>query len=405
MRRPQFLPHLPVTPTVPRSRRSDTDGALPELRIDAVDGAHEFRALLPDSEQVKLALDSPRRSDVHEHHARLREVETGLVDAPQPPDCRIDDQEGVRSRSQQADCRGLGVLLALGKRTRMDEDEDLGGCAVLPPQLLGCPAGEGAHGFDQGRKLAYPLPEAAGACNLLFRRSRVFESDAGLPLQFPDRPFENDGPSLPDERRVEIRELQGVRDAHLFELRPDFPADAPDIADRCRGENGVQVGRGQCSEVADVAEVFGVATGLSHGGLGDVVRKLGEGLGRSDADACGKPQPVLQAVPDDVGTADKVSAYPVETDEAFIDGVDFLIRTQSGGDSHEAAAHVAIEDEIGGNGDDAFVRELPSDLEERVSHLDSQSLRLVGTGDGAAVVVAQNDDRTPFQRRSEDTFA
>ena len=86
-------------------------------------------------------------------------------------------------------------------------------------------------------------------------------------------------------------------------------------------------------------------------------------------------------------------------------GDDFLI----GGDGKDRIGDTGTSlgnDTIdGGNGDDAFVRELPSDLEERVSHLDSQSLRLVGTGDGAAVVVAQNDDRTPFQRRSEDTFA
>ena len=92
----------------------------------------------------------------------------------------------------------------------MDENQNLGGYAILPPQFLGSAAGEGTDGFGKGLVSAYALPEAAGTCNLLFCRRHIFDVDAGLPLQFPDRALEHDGPPLPDKRRVQIRELQGV---------------------------------------------------------------------------------------------------------------------------------------------------------------------------------------------------
>ena len=214
MRRPQFLPHLPIPTAVSRSRRRNTDGCPAEFRIDGVDGAHQPRALFFVTEQVQLALDGPRRPDVHEHHTGLGEVISRLVDAPQALDGCFDQKAGIRGRSLQADRGRFGVLLSLGKGAGMDENQNLGGYAILPPQFLGSAAAEGADGFGKGLVSAYPLPEAAGACNLLFWRRHIFETDAGLPLQFPNRALENDGPSLPDQRRVQIRKLQGVRDAY-----------------------------------------------------------------------------------------------------------------------------------------------------------------------------------------------
>ena len=104
-----------------------------------------------------------------------------------------------------------------------------------------------------------------------------------------------------------------------------------------------------------------------------------------------------------MGTTGEVSADASETDETLIDGIDLLGRPQGGGDAHEAVAHVAVENKIGGYRDDA--RELPSDLEVRVTHGDAQGLGLVAPGNGTAVIVAQDNDGVPFQRGSEDPLA
>ena len=46
-----------------------------------------------------------------------------------------------------------------------------------------------------------------------------------------------------------------------------------------------------------------------------------------------------------------------------------------------------------------------SDLEERIAHFHAQGLRLIGAGDGAAVIVAEHDNRLPVQFRTENPFA
>lgn len=342
-------------------------------------------------------MDNSCRPDVQQHHASLRVIESGLVDAAKPLDRSLDDAQRVGGRSQQANGRRVGVLLALREGTGVNEHENLPRRAGLLPEFLRRPAREEADRFDDGRQVGDPPSEAPGAGDLLFCGWRVIETDAGLPLQFPDCPFQDDGPAPANKRRLHPRKVQSGRDADGFQLRPDSPADAPNLAHSRRRENGVEVRRRQCGKVADVAEFLRITSGFSDGGFGDVVSEFGERLGRSDANACGKSEPVLKTVPDGVRASHEVSPDAFEIDEAFVDGVDFLIRSERGGYAHEAAAHVAVKNEIGGDGDHACVGELPPKLEVRVSHLDSERLRLVTSGDGAAVVVAQHDDGTPFQ--------
>ena len=62
---------------------------------------------------------------------------------------------------------------------------------------------------------------------------------------------------------------------------------------------------------------------------------------------------------------------------------------QASGQAHHAVAHVAVQREVGRQGDQARLLLQVTDLEPGRAHADAQGLGLVGAGDGAAVVVSE----------------
>ena len=66
-----------------------------------------------------------------------------------------------------------------------------------------------------------------------------------------------------------------------------------------------------------------------------------------------------------------------------------LLVIQHRSQAHHAVAHVAVEREVGRQGDQAGLFLQMADLEPGLAHLDAQDLGLVGSCDGAAVVVSE----------------
>ena len=78
---------------------------------------------------------------------------------------------------------------------------------------------------------------------------------------------------------------------------------------------------------------------------------------------------------------------------------------QACGQAHHAVAHVAVQGEVGRQGDQSGVTLQFAQLEVRRAHLDAQGLGFVTAGNGTAVVVGQDDHRSALQPGLEDAFA
>ena len=140
-----------------------------------------------------------------------------------------------------------------------------------------------------------------------------------------------------------------------------------------------------------MGELGGVTARLALSGLGDVVRQLGQGLGRADANATGDPRPGQDARAHGAGTVYQVALDALQPDEGLIDRVDLLVRPQACGQAHHPIAHVPVELKVRRQADQpGFIFEV-ADLVPRVAHADAQVLGLVRAGNRAAIVVGQHD--------------
>ncbi len=196
-------------------------------------------------------------------------------------------------------------------------------------------------------------------------------------------------------------------DALRPELGADLGADAPDVAHFGGLQQCGQFFACARAQVADLRMVCGVAAGLAFGTLGDGVGQLGEGLGGANADAGRDADPLVDAPADDAGTAHQVAGDGAQVNETFIDGIDLLRVAQACGQGHHAVAHVAIQGEVGRQGDQARIALQVTQLKVRCTHFDAEGFGFVTAGDGAAVVVRQSKkteitrdetDRTRRQR-------
>lgn len=75
-----------------------------------------------------------------------------------------------------------------------------------------------------------------------------------------------------------------------------------------------------------------VAPGLAVRRLGNVVRELGQGLGRPDADAARDADPLRDALADPVAARHQITAHRREVDQGLVDAVDLLLESEARGD-------------------------------------------------------------------------
>lgn len=136
-----------------------------------------------------------------------------------------------------------------------------------------------------------------------------------------------------------------------------------------------------------------------------MIGKLGERLGRANANATGYPYPLEDARAYRVGAGHQVPCHAVQSDEGFVDAIDLLRGAEACRQAHHAIAHVTVEGVVGRQGDQARGFLQMPDGEPGRSHRDSEVFGFVASRHGAAVVVAQDDDRPSYQAWPESSLA
>ena len=136
-----------------------------------------------------------------------------------------------------------------------------------------------------------------------------------------------------------------------------------------------------------------------------MIRQLGQGLGFCNADTDRNADPLADLPAHRLCISHKVvMAEPLETQKAFVDAVDLLVRGILRQHRHHPVAHVGVECIVAAQSDDAV---LPSEilhLEPWRAHFHAEGLDLVATGDGATIVVGEHDHRLAFQSGIEDSL-
>lgn len=123
--------------------------------------------------------------------------------------------------------------------------------------------------------------------------------------------------------------------------------------------------------------------------LGNMVRELGQGLSRTDADASWHTCPPVDCSTHIACELDPFGRPDVgEVEEALIDGVHLDARGEASVHLVHACADVAIERVVGGVDPNALIAAELADLEPGIAHLDADGLRLGRTRDRTTVVVA-----------------
>ena len=381
--------------------------------VDAVQGLHQAGAagvclvvLGVSDVQVQAQLFGVGALQVHQHHAGFGVLVAGLVEVAHDGAGDFAQVGGVAAGSRQQD-GAVGAVLPvfLAEGAGADEGHELAGLAVLFAQLFSGAAGEFGNGFDQLMQLSHGLAEGSRTRNLLFVGRDVVDRQAGGAVEFSDGLGQDDGPAALHGDRVRSGQVEGGADAHLVQLGRQSAAHAPDVANFGGGQQFLVCGTVQFRPLADLGEFGGVAAGFALRTFGDVVGQLGQGLGRGDADAGRDADPAVDACADLAGAQGQVAGDALQVDKAFVNGVDLLPVAEAGGQAHHAVAHVAVELEVGREGDEAGLLFQVADLEEGRAHLDAQGLGFVAAGNRAAVVVGQDHDRAAVQAWLEDALA
>ena len=400
-RRQPLLLHAPGLVSACGACAGQVQGPAPKSLIHFVHGLHQANAVFRHvGFQIKRELLPGGGLQVHQHHARFRVAVAGSVDVFQDSARGLRDVGAVAGWAGQGDAGTaavLGVFFAV--RAGADEGHDVASVAVLPAQFFGCAAREFGDRFLQVLQFGDGVAEAPRARDLLFGRGLVFKFNAGHAVEFAHGFFQHHRPT--GFRRCRVHALQVQRGVHALrsQLGADAGANAPHIVHFGGLQKGGQFLRVARAQVADLRMVRGVAAWLALSALGDRVGQLGQGLSRADANAnaCRDADPLMNAPADDAGAPHQVTGNAAHIDEAFIDAVDLLRVAQACGQSHHAVAHVAIQREVGRQGDESgFFFQVP-DLEPRCAHLDAQRFGFVASRNRAAVVVAQHDYRAGFQ--------
>ena len=120
-----------------------------------------------------------------------------------------------------------------------------------------------------------------------------------------------------------------------------------------------------------------------------MVRQLGQGLCGRDPDAAGNADPLVDASANLPSSLDQITSHTMQPDERLVDAVDLLRGPQSRSQAHHAVAHVAVEREVGRQGNQPGLLLKVPDLEPRLAHLDAERLGLIGACNGTPIVVSE----------------
>lgn len=159
-------------------------------------------------------------------------------------------------------------------------------------------------------------------CNFLFGSGSVIQIHTGHTLQLPHRAVEHYRPAAPHGRLIDLHKiLHGVHPG-LDQLRrnappskprpPVWPPAAPAFVIR------------QASQIAHLRKMRRVTARLALGGFCDVVCRLGQCLGRLDANATRNTDPAKDVGSHLVAALYQVARYASQVDKALGDRINFL---------------------------------------------------------------------------------
>lgn len=151
------------------------------------------------------------------------------------------------------------------------------------------------------------------------------------------------------------------------------------------------------TEVADAREIGSP--------LGVLVGELGDGLGRTDADAGRNLGRAQDLGPGSKAQLPEIASVAVEAHEHLIDRIGFDVGREGFEDLEDPSTQVGIERVVGGEPDDVAAFRPTLHFVPWFSHADAQRLGFGRSGDDAAVVVRQDDDGPVFQARVEGALA
>ena len=137
-----------------------------------------------------------------------------------------------------------------------------------------------------------------------------------------------------------------------------------------------------------------------------MVGDLRERAGGGEADAAGDADPAQ-----DAGADPGPELRPVgrgrrgEVQERLVDGVLFDVGREGAERGDDAGGEVAVELVVRGAEDDAGAGGRFAEAEVGLAHRDAEGLAFGRAGDDAAVVVAEDGDGAPLERKVEDALA
>ena len=140
--------------------------------------------------------------------------------------------------------------------------------------------------------------------------------------------------------------------------------------------------------------------------LGDSVGELSQRLGRTDPDRDRDSGPAKNAGAEIAAPCGEVgNCQAVQIEEALVDAVDLDTRCSGGENARDPFRQVAVKSVVRLKDNDAVLLDDVAHLEEGHAHGDAEHLRLVRSGDHAAVIVGQDDNWPVHEMRPEDPFA
>jgi hypothetical protein len=240
--------------------------------------------------------------------------------------------------------------------------------------------------------------------DLLLGWRLIVQSNAGHALKFSHRAFQHHRPAPAHSGWIEPSQVQHGLNACFLELGCDLAPYSPNLSHFGRFQHRIQFFTGQLREVADLGQFCRVGAGFALSRLGHIVGQLGQGLGWRNTDTAGNPHPLQHPRTDDMGSFGHVPRDAAEVHEALINRIHLMAVPQRSHQAGHAVRHVAIQRKVGREGHKtSFFLQMP-DLMPGMAHAHPQGLGLVRSGNGAAVVVAQDDHRPMLEVRPEHPF-
>ncbi|MNN42645.1 hypothetical protein D3C81_1568410 [compost metagenome] len=216
-------------------------------------------------------------------------------------------------------------------------------------------------------------------------RRCLFQLQAGGTSQFARGLLDDDAELLSEGPCVCLRKIPRGTNAQFGQVLGHAVANAPHVADIARLQQPVTSLR-----IANIEHASRFSLPL----LGTVVGEFAQRLAGCDTNANGNAGTAQDLGADLAAEPSQVAWQAGQVGEGLIDAVNLDCRAHLLKDGHDALAYVPVQRIVRAEGEDSMPAQFVADLEVRLAHLD-EGLCVCRSGDNAAIVVRQYNDRSP----------